>query len=90
MLETNARSDLGGLYGGCVLTGSGASGASNLTPIYISEIAPLTIARSLVTFVGLYEFRWQAGGLVGFWINVNDYLLVEAARFLTDNGTVWH
>ncbi|KAG5786403.1 hypothetical protein H9Q71_014492, partial [Fusarium xylarioides] len=41
--------------------------ASNIIPIYISELAPPAIRGRLV---GLYELGWQIGGLVGFWINV--------------------
>ena len=37
-----------------------------ISPIYISEIAPPAIRGRLV---GFYEFSWQIGGLVGFWIN---------------------
>ena len=44
----------------------GVGGASNLSPIYCSEIAPPAIRGRLV---GLYEMAWQIGGLVGFWIN---------------------
>jgi sugar porter (SP) family MFS transporter len=66
MLGTNAKNGLGLLYGGRVLAGIGVGGASNLSPIYNSEIAPPAIRGRLV---GLYEFSWQIGGLVGFWIN---------------------
>lgn len=37
-----------------------------VTPIYISEIAPPAIRGRIV---GMYELGWQLGGLVGFWIN---------------------
>lgn len=85
MLGTNSRSGLGLLYGGRVLAGFGVGGASNLTPIYISELAPPAIRGRLV---GLYELGWQAGGLVGFWINVSDEHIVEAAQSLSDNSAV--
>lgn len=85
MLGTNARNGLGLLYGGRVLAGFGVGGASNLTPIYISELSPPAIRGRLV---GLYELGWQAGGLVGFWINVSSEHLVEAVRPLSDNGAV--
>ena len=68
MLGVNASMGLGLLYGGRALAGIGVGGASNLTPIYISESAPPAIRGRLV---GLYELGWQAGGLVGFWINVS-------------------
>lgn len=48
------------------MAGIGVGAASNLTPIYISEISPPAIRGRLV---GLYELGWQIGGLVGFWIN---------------------
>lgn len=71
MLGASAERGLGLIYGGRVLAGIGVGGTSNLSPIYISEIAPPAIRGRLV---GLYEFSWQIGGLVGFWIN---YGLVE-------------
>ncbi|RDW92505.1 MFS general substrate transporter-47 [Coleophoma crateriformis] len=66
MLGANGSRGLGLIYGGRVLAGIGVGAASNLTPIYISEIAPPAIRGRLV---GLYELGWQIGGLVGFWIN---------------------
>lgn len=66
MLGCNAERGLGLMYGGRVLAGIGVGGASNLSPIYCSEVAPPAIRGRLV---GLYELSWQIGGLVGFWIN---------------------
>ncbi|KAF8533357.1 putative quinate permease [Trichophaea hybrida] len=66
MLGATASRGLGLIYGGRVIAGFGIGAASNLTPIYISEISPPAIRGRLV---GLYELGWQAGGLVGFWIN---------------------
>lgn len=63
---SNISSGLGLIYGGRFLAGIGVGAASNLTPIYISEISPPSIRGRLV---GLYELGWQIGGLVGFWIN---------------------
>jgi MFS family permease len=59
---------LGILYAGRVLSGLGTGVASNIIPIYISELAPPAIRGRLV---GFYELGWQIGGLVGFWINVS-------------------
>ena len=66
MLGCNAQRGLGLMYGGRVLAGVGVGGASNLSPIYCSEVSPPAIRGRLV---GLYELSWQIGGLVGFWIN---------------------
>jgi len=66
MLGVSAERGFGLMYGGRVLAGVGVGGASNLSPIYCSEIAPPAIRGRLV---GLYELSWQIGGLVGFWIN---------------------
>ncbi|KAL7271115.1 hypothetical protein RUND412_006156 [Rhizina undulata] len=66
MLGANHDRGLGLLYAGRVVAGLGIGACSNLTPIYIAEIAPPAIRGRLV---GLYELGWQIGGLVGFWIN---------------------
>ncbi|KAF5682011.1 quinate permease [Fusarium denticulatum] len=62
----DSSTGLGILYAGRVLSGLGTGFASNIIPIYISELAPPAIRGRLV---GLYELGWQIGGLVGFWIN---------------------
>ncbi|KAL2221126.1 general substrate transporter [Thermoascus aurantiacus ATCC 26904] len=66
MLGVTGERGLGMLYAGRVLAGLGVGAGSNLTPIYISELAPPAIRGRLV---GMYELGWQVGGLVGFWIN---------------------
>ena len=66
MLGATPARGLGFIYGGRVLAGMGVGGASMISPIYISEVAPPAIRGRLV---GFYEFSWQIGGLVGFWIN---------------------
>ncbi|OJJ49485.1 hypothetical protein ASPZODRAFT_129965 [Penicilliopsis zonata CBS 506.65] len=65
-LGANSKTGLGIMYAGRVLSGLGTGTASNIIPIYISELAPPAIRGRLV---GLYELGWQTGGLVGFWIN---------------------
>ncbi|KAK1997599.1 general substrate transporter [Colletotrichum falcatum] len=66
MLGANRERGLGLILGGRVLAGIGVGGCSNMTPIYISELAPPAVRGRLV---GIYELGWQIGGLVGFWIN---------------------
>lgn len=66
MLGANGDRGLGLIIGGRVLAGIGVGGASNMTPIYIAELAPPAVRGRLV---GIYEAGWQIGGLVGFWIN---------------------
>jgi len=67
MLGANGDRGLSLIYAGRVLAGFGVGGASNLAPIYISEISPPAIRGRLVC---MFELGWQVGGLVGFWINV--------------------
>ncbi|SPO29133.1 probable quinate permease [Ustilago trichophora] len=54
------------IFVGRAIAGLAIGAASNLTPIYISEIAP---APARGQAVGIYEIGWQIGGLVGFFIN---------------------
>jgi MFS family permease len=62
MLGATGARGLGLIIGGRVLAGIGVGGASNMVPIYISELAPPAIRGRLV---GIYEAGWQIGGLVG-------------------------
>ena len=65
MTISSASTGLAPIYVGRVVAGLSIGIASNLTPIYISEIAPPSIRGQLV---GIYELGWQIGGIVGFWI----------------------
>ncbi len=66
MLGASRERGLGLILAGRVLAGIGVGGASNMTPIYIAELAPPAVRGRLV---GIYEVGWQIGGLVGFWID---------------------
>jgi MFS family permease len=91
MLGVNGDRGLALLYVGRVLAGFGVGAASNLTPIYISEVSPPSIRGMLV---GFYELAWQIGAVVGFWINVSpaQYLLNRwpAIPRLIVDSTVYH
>jgi MFS family permease len=76
MLGANGERGLGLIYAGRVLAGIGVGGASNLAPIYISEISAPAIRGRLVC---MFELGWQIGGLVGFWINVSQCHLIDAS-----------
>ncbi|KAF4623999.1 hypothetical protein G7Y89_g14175 [Cudoniella acicularis] len=80
MLGANGDRGLGLIYAGRVLAGLGVGGASNLAPIYISEISPPAIRGRLVC---MFELGWQVGGLVGFWINYG------VSENLPSNHTQW-
>lgn len=58
MLAAGGSRGLGPLLAGRVLAGFGIGGASNLVPIYISELAPPAVRGRLV---GIYELGWQIG-----------------------------
>lgn len=62
MLGANSDRGLGLIIGGRVLAGLGVGAASNMVPIYISELSPPAVRGRLV---GIYELGWQIGGLVG-------------------------
>jgi MFS family permease len=78
-LGANSSRGLGILYGGRVLSGLGTGVASNIIPIYLSELAPPAIRGRLV---GLYELGWQIGGMLGFWINVGPLALPISSVFV--------
>jgi sugar porter (SP) family MFS transporter len=81
MLAASAERGLAPILAGRVLAGIGVGGASNMVPIYISELAPPAVRGRLV---GIYELGWQIGGLVGFWINygVNTTLAPTRSQWL--------
>ncbi|TNY22236.1 general substrate transporter [Rhodotorula diobovata] len=82
MLAADGARGLGPIYGGRIVAGLGIGAASNLTPLYISEISPPAIRGQLV---GAYEIGWQIGGLVGFWINygVSKHIAPGTTQWLT-------
>lgn len=66
MLAASQKNGLGPIYAGRVLAGLAVGFSTNLTPVYLSEIAPPAIRGRVIA---LYEIGWRVGDLVGFWIN---------------------
>ena len=66
MLAANSSVGLGPIYAGRVMAGVAVGFSTNLTVVYISEIAPPAIRGQLTSS---YEIGWRVGDLVGFWIN---------------------
>ncbi|KAJ9478939.1 Quinate permease [Pseudozyma hubeiensis] len=66
MCAASPATHLTPIFVGRAIAGLAIGAASNLTPMYISEIAPAP-ARGQV--IGLWEIGWQTGGIVGFFIN---------------------
>ncbi|CAK7232324.1 hypothetical protein SCUCBS95973_008221 [Sporothrix curviconia] len=85
MLAANAERGLNVIVGTRFLAGFGIGGASNMVPIYISELSPPAIRGRLV---GIYELGWQIGGLVGFWINygINKNMAPSTSQWLIPYG----
>ena len=77
MLAANSEKGMAPILAGRVLAGIGVGGASNMVPIYISELSPPAVRGRLV---GIYELGWQIGGLVGFWINYGVDSTMEPSR----------
>lgn len=77
MLSASGKTGLGPIYGGRILAGLGIGAASNLTPLYISEISPPAIRGQLI---GMYEIGWQIGGIVGYWINYGVVLHIGPSK----------
>ncbi|KAG7663946.1 qutD [[Candida] subhashii] len=66
MLAASSSVGLAPIYVGRVLAGLGVGFSTNLTVVYISEVAPPAIRGQLTSS---YEIGWRIGDLVGFWIN---------------------
>ncbi|GAA5849546.1 hypothetical protein JCM9279_007265 [Rhodotorula babjevae] len=81
MLAADGERGFAPIYAGRVIAGVGIGAMSNLTPLYISEIAPPAIRGQLV---GMYEIGWQLGGLIGFWINygVSEHIAISRTQWL--------
>ncbi|AQZ17318.1 hypothetical protein BZL39_L03890 [Zygosaccharomyces parabailii] len=66
IMLVSLKGSLAPMYVGRVLTGLTVGASTNLTVIYLSEVAPSSIRGQIVA---LYEMGWRVGDLVGFWIN---------------------
>lgn len=62
MVIASPSTGLAPIYAGRAIAGLAIGAASNLAPIYISEVSVPSIRGQLV---GLYEIGWQIGGIVG-------------------------
>jgi sugar porter (SP) family MFS transporter len=66
MVIASPSTGLAPIYAGRTVAGLAIGAASNLTPLYIGEIAPTSIRGMLV---GIFELGWQVGAIIGFFIN---------------------
>ncbi|PNY23276.1 quinate permease [Tolypocladium capitatum] len=66
ILMIAATHQLSYIYAGRVLTGIACGAITATVPSYIAELSIVSI-RGILT--GLFEVAYQAGSLVGFWIN---------------------
>jgi len=66
IMQAAAVGNLGAMYAGRFISGTGVGAASTINPIYVSENAPRAI-RVLLT--GLYQLFIVTGGMIAFWIN---------------------
>lgn len=66
MLAASSKVGLGPIYAGRVMSGIAVGVSTNLTVVYISEVAPPSIRGQLISS---YEIGWRIGDLVGFWIS---------------------
>lgn len=65
MLAASKERGLAPIYIGRVIAGLGVGASTNVTPVYLAEIAPAAIRGQMVA---IYEVGWRIGDLVGFWI----------------------
>ncbi|KIV93142.1 hypothetical protein PV10_04380 [Exophiala mesophila] len=78
IIMTAATHQLSYMYAGRVLTGLGCGAITATVPSYIAEISISSI-RGILT--GLFEVAYQAGSMIGFWINygINQNMSVTSA-----------
>ncbi|KAG8728943.1 hypothetical protein FRC11_009879 [Ceratobasidium sp. 423] len=79
-LMLGARSSIGLLYAGCVLSGFGVGSISLASPLYMAEISPPKVRGQLV---GFYEILSQVGECAGFWVNfgVSKHISISAKQW---------
>lgn len=65
MLAASEERGIAPIYIGRVIAGLGVGASTNVTPVYLAEIAPPAIRGQMVA---IYEVGWRIGDLVGFWI----------------------
>jgi MFS family permease len=89
-VQTWANGNLNMMYVGRTLNGLGVGSASSIVPMFVAEFSPPAIRGRVV---GIFEFMYQMGALVGLVDSVNYtyfVMLTRKFRFWINYGTSLH